>query len=327
MYQMKHDILIVDDDKLILTFTADVLLKVGSHPIVTTSPLEALEIVSKHPIAVVVSDHFMPEMNGNELLARIKELSPSTTRIMMTSAADLNIALTAINSGEVFRFLPKPWKVGEMIKAVKDGLRRYRMLEAVRNDDDFILRSLAETIELKDPYTKGHCERVADYALLIAEKLGLDDGIRREIMRGSWLHDCGKIGVPEAVLNANRKLTSEEREIVNMHPVWGANVAEKANLPPTVTNIVLHHHEHYDGNGYPMGLAAGEIPLEARIVAVADIYDALRSDRPYRPGIPLGRTLAMLTEMKGGELDPDLVELFLPLIREREAGASADSSS
>jgi putative nucleotidyltransferase with HDIG domain len=315
---MKQDILIVDDDKLILTFTADVLQKVGSHPIVTSSPLEALEIVSRQPIAVVVSDHFMPEMNGNELLTRIKELSPSTTRIMMTSATDLNIALTAINSGEVFRFLPKPWKVGEMVKAVKDGLRRYRMLEAVRNDDDFILRSLAETIELKDPYTKGHCERVADYALLIAEKLGLDDGIRRDIMRGSWLHDCGKIGVPEAVLNANRKLTSEEREIVNMHPVWGANVAEKANLPATVINIVLHHHEHYDGHGYPMGLAAGEIPLEARIVAVADIFDALKSDRPYRPGMSLAETVAMLTEMRGAELDPDLVDLFLPIIHKRE---------
>ena len=313
---MEHEILIVDDDRLILTFTADLLQRIGARAMVTTSPVEALDIVARYPVAVVVSDHYMPEMNGNELLTRIKELSPSTTRIMMTSAADLNIALTAINSGEVFRFLPKPWKEADMVKAVKDGLRRYRMLESVRNDDDFILRSLAETIELKDPYTKGHCERVADYALMIAESLGLDEGIKREIKRGSWLHDCGKIGVPEAVLNANRKLTSEEREIVNMHPVWGANVAEKANLPATVINIVLHHHEHYSGHGYPMGLAAGEIPLEARIVAVADIYDALRSDRPYRLGIPLGKTLAMLTEMKGAELDPELVDVFIPIIRE-----------
>ncbi len=140
-------------------------------------------------------------------------------------------------------------------------------------------------------------------------------------MRGSWLHDCGKIGVPEAILNARRRLTSEEREVVNKHPVWGANVAEKANLPATVINIVLHHHEHFNGCGYPMGLAGGEIPLEARIVAVADIYDALRSDRPYRPGITLERTLEMLVEMKGAELDPVLVDLFIPLVREREGAA------
>ncbi len=315
---MKHEILIVDDDKLVLSFTADVLQKIGSTPLVTTSPLEALDIVATHPIAVVVSDHYMPEMTGNELLTRIKELSPSTTRIMMTSAADMNVALTAINSGEVFRFLPKPWKVNDMVKAVKDGLRRYRLLESVKNDDDFILRSLAETIELKDPYTKGHCERVADFALMIADELALDEGVKREIRHGSWLHDCGKIGVPEAILNANRKLTGEEREVVAMHPVWGANVVEKANLSSTVINIVMHHHEHYNGHGYPMGLAADEIPLEARIVTVADIFDALRSDRPYRIGIPLAKTLNMLAEMKEAELDPVLVDLFIPLIRLRE---------
>lgn len=315
---MKKEILIVDDDKLVLTFTADVLQQIGSTPIVTTSPLEALEIVATHPIAVVVSDHNMPEMNGNELLTRIKEISPSTTRIMMTSAADLNVALSAINSGEVFRFLPKPWKVNDMVKAVKDGLRRYRLLESVKNDDDFILRSLAETIELKDPYTRGHCERVADFALMIAERLVLGEENKREIRRGSWLHDCGKIGVPEAILNANRKLTDEEREVINKHPLWGANVVEKANLPSTVLNIVLHHHEHYNGHGYPMGLAADDIPLEARIVAVADIFDALRSDRPYRSGIPLAQTLEMLEEMRGEELDPALVDLFIPLIRTRE---------
>ena len=315
---MKHEILIVDDDKLVLSFTADVLQKIGSTPLVTTSPLEALDIVATHPIAVVVSDHYMPEMTGNELLTRIKELSPSTTRIMMTSAADMNVALTAINSGEVFRFLPKPWKVNDMVKAVKDGLRRYRLLESVKNDDDFILRSLAETIELKDPYTKGHCERVADFALMIADELALDEGVKREIRHGSWLHDCGKIGVPEAILNANRKLTGEEREVVAMHPVWGANVVEKANLSSTVINIVMHHHEHYNGHGYPMGLAADEIPLEARIVAVADIFDALRSDRPYRSGIPLEKTLEMMVEMKGAELEPALVDLFIPLIRVRE---------
>lgn len=318
---MKHEVLIVDDDQLILKYTSDLLQRIGTRVIATTSPLQALEIMAEHPVAVVVSDHYMPGMNGNELLARIREMNPSTTRIMMTSTPDVRIALTAINSGEVFRFLCKPWRDCEMIKAVRDGLRRYRLLESVKQDDDFILRSLAETIELKDHYTKGHCDRVAEYSLMISDSLGLGEETRRDIRRGSWLHDCGKIGIPETILNAQRKLTDEERKLVNLHPVWGANVAEKANLPSTVVNIVLHHHEHYDGRGYPMGLAAEEIPLEARIVAVADIYDALRSDRPYRPGIPFAKTITMLDEMKGAELDPMLADLFIPIIREREFGA------
>jgi putative nucleotidyltransferase with HDIG domain len=213
-----------------------------------------------------------------------------------------------------------------MIKAIKDGLRRYRLLESVKQDDDFILRSLAETIELKDPYTKGHCDRVAEYALMIAEKLGLGEGTKREIRCGSWLHDCGKIGVPETILNAARTLTSEERAVVAMHPVWGANVAEKANLSSTVLNIVMHHHEHYGGHGYPMGLEKDEIPLEARIVAVADIYDALMSDRPYRRGLQLERTLEMLVEMRGKELDPKLVDLFIPLIRKDKETPSTTSA-
>jgi len=256
----------------------------------------------------------MPGMRGVELLSRIKESSPHTVKIMMTGSADLATALAAINSGEVFRFVLKPWKKSEMLLAVKDGIRRYRVLQSLQREDEFILHSLAQTIELKDASTKGHCDRVATLALRLAAARHVPDRICREIRFGSWLHDCGKIGVPEAILNAERALTPEEFLVVKKHPEWGCEVVRKANLSKTVQDIVLYHHERYDGTGYPFGLKAQEIPLPAQIVAAADICDALTMDRPYRPGLTGSALRELLLSMKGTNLDPDLVELLFALL-------------
>jgi putative two-component system response regulator len=266
---------------------------------------------------VVVSDNEMPGMRGIELLARIKEISPHTVKIMMTGSADLATTLAAINSGEVFRFVLKPWKKGDMLHAVKDGLRRYRVLQSIKREDEFILHSLAQTIELKDASTKGHCDRVATLALRLAEAAGVSEEARREIRYGSWLHDCGKIGVPEAILNAERGLTEAEFDIVKKHPEWGCDVVRKANLSQTVQEIVLFHHERYDGKGYPYGLEGEKIPLEAQIVSAADICDALSMDRPYRRGFTPEQLVGTLVGMKGTNLAAPLVDLLLGILKEQ----------
>jgi putative two-component system response regulator len=249
----------------------------------------------------------MPGMRGIELLTKIKEISPHTVKIMMTGSANLATTLAAINSGEVFRFVLKPWSKAEMLRAVKDGVRRYRVLQSIKREDEFILHSLAQTIELKDASTKGHCDRVATLALRLAKALGVSDDLQQEIRYGSWLHDCGKIGVPEAILNAERELTVEEFAIVKQHPEWGCEVVRKANLSKIVQDIVLYHHERYDGKGYPRGLAGASIPLEAQIVSAADICDALTMDRPYRKGLDSEQLIRTLTGMTGTNLDPELV--------------------
>jgi putative nucleotidyltransferase with HDIG domain len=198
-----------------------------------------------------------------------------------------------------------------MVGTVTDALRRYHTLQIIRRENEDILRSLAQTIELKDPCTKGHCDRVASIAVQIARSLGLSIDMQREIKYGSWLHDCGKIGVPEQTLNAHRKLDQDECELIKNHPGWGADVVRKANLSAVVINVVLCHHERYDGAGYPNGLRGEDIPLEAKIVSIADVFDALSSDRPYRKGLSLDKTLEIVVSMKGKELDPALVDLFL----------------
>ncbi|WP_136516347.1 HD domain-containing phosphohydrolase [Geomonas edaphica] len=314
----RETVLFVDDERSYLAYTSELFENRGLNILTAGSAMEALEIVEHHSVAVVVSDNEMPGMRGIELLSRIKEISPHTVKIMMTGSADLATTLAAINSGEVFRFVLKPWKKADMLRAVKDGLRRYRVLQSLKREDEFILHSLAQTIELKDASTKGHCDRVATLALRLAERLGIPEDTQQEIRYGSWLHDCGKIGVPEAILNAERALTQEEFSIVMKHPEWGREVVRKANLSKTVQEIVLYHHERYDGKGYPFGLAGDKIPLEAQIVATADICDALTMDRPYRKGFDRDELLCTMKGMSGSNLDPKLIEVLFELLAEEE---------
>lgn len=315
---MDETILFVDDDRDILNSVQRVFADSEIDGLYVQSPEQALELCRRKRIALIVSDNQMPGMSGIELLSRLKEESPQTVKILMTAYADLTTALQAINKGEVYRFLVKPWTNEELIKTVSEGLARYRVLTTLHGEDEAILRSLAQTIELKDHYTRGHCERVAVYALTISEGLKLPPQVQQEIRHGSWLHDCGKIGVPEAVLNSAEMLSVQDWEVVRKHPEWGATVAEQANLSPTVINIIRHHHERFDGTGYPSALKGEAIPLEARIVAVADVYDALRTERPYKKAHDLEEARKILIDMKGSVLDHSLVDLFLAAQQLRE---------
>lgn len=310
----RETVLFVDDQKSILNYSRSIFENRGLEIVTASSAEEALKIIDERSIAVVVSDNQMPGMCGVELLSRIKDISPHTVKIMMTGRADLDTTLAAINNGEVFRFVLKPWKDSDMLRAVKDGIRRYRVLESLKREDEFILHSLAQTIELKDPSTKGHCDRVATLALRIAQALGIPEDVQREIRYGSWLHDCGKIGVPEAILNAERRLRPEEFEVVKRHPEWGCEVVRKANLSAAVQEIVLNHHERYDGKGYPRGLTGDEIPLEAQIVSTADICDALSTDRPYRKGLTYDELVQTMKEHRGKNLSAILVDTLLDLL-------------
>ncbi len=313
---MRETVLFVDDTQFTLQLLRDLFKDADFRLLTAADASEALEIIRREDITLVVSDNVMPGMSGLEFLSCLKEISPDTVKILMSAYADLASALAAINRSEVFRYILKPWQDNDMIAAVQQGLERYRLLQKMRQEDEGVLRSLAQTIELKDPSTRGHCDRVSVYALSIAEALNLSREFRREIKYGSWLHDCGKIGISEAILNGSGQLSADEFETMKKHSSWGDDVASKANLSPVARNIIRYHHERYDGSGYPEGLAGEAIPLEARIVAVADVFDALSSDRPYRSCYSLEETLSMVESMCGKALDPIITNAFLGLIRE-----------
>ncbi len=308
---MSETVLFVDDEENILNSLRRVFADSALDTRFIGNPLDALTLCRNEPVALVVSDNMMPQMRGVEFLSKLREVSPDTVKILMTAHADLSTALLAINSGEVFRFIVKPWQEGELVKAVVEGIARHRVLSSLKREDEAVLKSLAQTIELKDHYTRGHCDRVARYALTIAVNLDLPEGYCRDIRHGSWLHDCGKIGVPEAILNSTSRLSDQEFSIIRNHPEWGAEVAEQAKLPLTVVNIIRYHHEHYDGSGYPSGLKGESIPLEARIVAVADVFDALTTDRPYKQAFDLPHAKEIMAGLSGNSLDSGLVDLFL----------------
>jgi response regulator RpfG family c-di-GMP phosphodiesterase len=315
---MARTVLFVDDEQSIRNALERMYLERDDlRCLFAASGPEALELMEQQEVSVVVSDYLMPGMRGIEFLSKIKARWPQTLRIMMTAYADLSIAIDAINKSEAFRFVTKPWNNSELMETVDEALLRYELIQSLRStDDETVYLSLAQTVELKDPYTKGHCDRVARYAVALGKVVGLEEDRLEEIKHGSWLHDCGKIGVPERVLNFPGKLNEDDMESVMQHPRWGSEVARQAHMSEGVVNVILYHHERFDGQGYPSGLKGGEIPVEARIAAIADVFDALFSDRPYRKAYSLERVLEIMQEMTPTHFDPDLVNLFLPLAKE-----------
>ncbi len=302
-------VMFVDDEPWVLTAFQRIFEDTGYRCIYCSSPSEALEQAKSVKVWVVVSDNQMPGMSGIDFLCNMRKISPDTVRIMMTAYANLGVAISAINRSEAFRFITKPWDNDELLSLVEEGVARHDILTSMRSRDESRYRSLAQTVALKDPYTRGHCDRVADYAERLARAAGVEEPLITCIRHGSILHDCGKIGVPEEVLNFPGKLTLEEFEIIKQHPDWGTQVAREAHMPEAVVNVILYHHERIDGSGYPAGLAGEAIPLEARIAAIADVFDALTSDRPYRKANTFGEATAVLNGL-AGLLDTRLLEIF-----------------
>lgn len=316
---MRENLLIVDDEAHIRSSVERALRMCGWQLFTAATGEEALAVMAQREMAVLIADNLMPGMRGVELLRLAKERYPDTVRILMTGYADLETALVAINGGEIFRFIVKPWGEEELVGTLVQSINRHATLRLLRREDDAVIRSLARTIELKDPCTRGHCERVAGYAQLISWHLGLTAEAQKDIRYGSWLHDCGKIGVPEQILNHRGPMSTGDFAVIRKHPEWGAEVARQAQFSPVVVNAVMHHHEHYDGSGYPAGLAGSRIPLEARIVAVADTYDALTTDRPYRKACDPREARRFMTEEAVGLLDPGLVAVLFEALDEEGA--------
>jgi putative two-component system response regulator len=304
-------VLVVDDDPLISSLLLQQLGAEGYEVVLAHNGREALDAVAAGPPDLILLDVDMPLLSGDEVCRRLKA-DPATRLIpvvMITAQGAFHNKLAAWGYG-ADEFLPKPFHRDEVTARCRSLLRVKHLVEE-RDSAEAVVFALARAVEAKNRYTHGHSERTTDYALALARELGLPGRDLEVLHKGGLLHDIGKISIPDAVLDKPGKLTAEEYELVKDHAVAGAHILEPLRTLRAVVPLVRHHHERRDGRGYPDGLAGDAIPLLVRVLAVADVFDSLASDRPYRPALPHERCLSVLREdALGGGLDPELVALF-----------------
>ncbi len=321
--------LVVDDEPRLRRVLVRLLEGDGFTCREAGSGVEALAILEHERLPLVISDLRMPQMDGVTLLREIVSRWPDTAVVMVTAVAEVESAVACLQLGAL-DYVAKPFHLDEVRARVMQALDKRRLIMENRNyqlhleervqqqagriEELFLggVRALAQALEAKDPYLKGHSLRVAEYGVAIAAQLGLSEETRRTIALGGHLHDIGKIGVSEEVLHKSSRLSEREYSHVMEHPVIGARIlGPLLNDAPTVIAIVRSHHERPDGKGLPDGLAGDAIPAEVRVVSVADAFDAMTSVRPYRPSLSVERALDELRMGKGRQFDPGAVDAFI----------------
>jgi len=305
-------ILVVDDEPAIATLLRRSLEADGYLVRTACDGQTALDIMSEHRPEMLVLDLDMPRLDGFEVCRLIKT-NPETQLLpilVLTGQIECDARLKAWNLG-ADEFLSKPFRTLDVVARCRSLLRQKELVDALESTESVVF-ALARTIEAKCRYTLGHSERVTQYALTLAEKIGLSATEQDILRRGAVLHDIGKLSIPDALLNKPGRLTPEEFAIIQRHPAEGARIVEPLRSARDVVPLVRWHHERLDGAGYPDGLFGGAIPLLTRVLSVADVYDALSSDRPYRVALTHEQCVELLVEnAEGGGLDLELVNVFV----------------
>jgi putative nucleotidyltransferase with HDIG domain len=356
-----HTVLFVDDEVNILKALQRLLRSEHMNVLCASRAQEALELLDKQQCQVVVTDQRMPEMTGVDLLSQVRQRFPDIVRMMLTGYTEMDVAVDAINRGEIYRLITKPWNDDELRATIRQAFdhsdlkNEIKRLNQVTREQNFKLqdmnrnlegkvrertkqlaekhqelrtayvqtiRALAEAVDAKDAYTRGHSERVGVYASKIAREMSFQKDFIERVYIAGLLHDVGKIGVRDSVITKPDRLTPEEYDEIKQHPAIGAKILEPVDFLSDVTPCVRHHHEWYDGSdrGYPDRLRGDAIPLPSRIILVADTVEAMTSDRPYRKALPLDVVYTELTKYSGSQFDPTCVDAFLRLLSREGEG-------
>jgi len=338
----RAEILIVDDEPFIRDIVSRKLTAEGYSCAQAGDAEQALSTLARESFECILSDINMPGLDGIELLRRVRLTDQDVAVIMMTGAPDIDVALEAMRLG-AHDHLAKPLNLDELVIEVERAVEKRQLVvenrEYQRNLESMVdertkqlheaneelrrllvssIKSLAHALEAKDPYTRGHSDRVAETAVMIAGHLALDGEEIENVRLAGILHDIGKIGIREGVLNKPGKLSAEEWVLVKEHPVMAERILGPIAELKNIIGIVRHHHERFDGSGYPDGLEGSGIPLGARILAVADAFDALTSKRSYRDALSVRKAVAVLEEERGTQFDPVVVRAFLTALAAQE---------
>ena len=335
MSALTSKILIVDDEAPIRALLGEHLQNVGHQVELAGSGGLALELLASAEFDLVLTDVRMPGMNGLELLAEIIRTRPGVGVLMLTACEDLTLAVNAMRIGAL-DYILKPFRLAEITASVQEALQRRRnqmeqtqrmqllqetvnertdelrkMLDRLHDASEITLEALVAALDAREHETKAHSKRVSEYTLYLAREMSVDAAQLDVIRRGAMLHDIGKIGISDTILLKPGKLTDEEWVHMQKHPQIGYWILDGIEALKPASDVVLSHHEKYDGTGYPRKLQANAIPLGARIFSVTDCLDVMTSDRPYRSALTYEEARAEIVQFSGTQFDPDVVKYFL----------------
>jgi putative nucleotidyltransferase with HDIG domain len=328
-------ILIVDDEEAIREVVSTLLTAQGYQCKTAGNGEEAMNVMREYSGSdLVLSDLVMPGVDGLKLIEMVRGYDADIPVIMVTAMHDISTAIEAMRRG-AYDYILKPFEKEQLFLSVRRALEHRRLiyenrlyqqelerrveertvqlsqaLEELEQSYDYTLEALASALDLKDAETEGHCQRVTAMTIVMARAMGVDEAELRQIARGAFLHDIGKMGIPDSILRKPGPLTPEETTIMRTHCDIGYQVLERIPFLREASEIVLSHQEKYDGTGYPRNLKEEQIPLGARVFAVADTLDAMISDRPYRKALPLQQAKEEIRKFAGTQFDPRVVEVF-----------------
>lgn len=336
---MNNNILIVDDEEMIRELLSTALLHEGYHCHQAANVDAAFLVLDEQKIDLVISDIMMPGRSGVELLRDLKKIDPDITVLMITGLSDMNTAMECIHLG-ADDYITKPFGISRVILTVKNLLEKrtlaiekknyqvslefkvLKQTEQIRNTMnelhtayDNTLTALVKALDAREKEVGSHSERVMNYSLFMADKIGLAGKDIEQLSKGALLHDIGKIGITDNILLKSGKLNDEEWGEMRRHPQIGYDIMSEISFLKGPAEIILTHHEHFDGNGYPHKLRGGQIPIGSRIFGLVDTLDAMTSDRPYRQALPFDSVISEVKKFRGTQFDPEIADIFLSITR------------
>lgn len=327
--QQNYKILAVDDEEGIIDSLSIILKRSGYHFTGVTNPVQAIELAKSEHFDLLILDFLMAPYHGDQVVEEIRKFDKELYILLLTGHKDLAPPLETIKKLDIQGYCEKSNKFDQLLLLIESGIKSIKQMREIKKINTELsnakeklekaylesIETLRYTVEAKDPYTKGHSDRVSEYCVLIGKELGLDERTLKTLRIGGLFHDIGKIGIPDSILLKEAKLTADEYSEIKHHPSIGAHILSNATIFSDIIPIVKYHHERYDGRGYPENLTGEEIPLLARITAIADSFDAMASRRIYRNSLDIETIIREITNNKGTQFDPTIADVFLDILK------------
>ena len=328
----QYKIIAVDDEVGILDSLNVFLSKVGYSFVGVTNPEEAIEKIRNEHFDLMLLDFLMTPIHGDQVVEEIRKFNKDLYILLLTGHKDLAPPLETIKRLDIQGYCEKSDKFDQLLLLVESGIKAVSQMKLIKNINTELqstydklesaymetIEILRVTVEAKDTYTRGHSDRVSEYSELIGKTLGLKEDDLKTLKIGGLFHDIGKIGIPDHILLKTTKLDDKEYSEIKNHPAIGAHILSNATLFNDIIPIVKHHHERFDGNGYPAKLKGNDIPYLARIAAIADAFDAMTSRRSYRDELSLDFAKNEILKNKGTQFDPEIADVFLNILETQD---------